>query len=80
MLIFILGKQMVFIRSCFVLDFLVVREGCFNDIFIYSLLIKCYIFCFQDGCNGFYVIFGYVFFVVFVSVFFYFIYYGRNIF
>ncbi|XP_011423514.3 uncharacterized protein LOC128167575 [Crassostrea angulata] len=73
------GKQTAFIRSCSALDPSVAREGCFNDTSTHSLLTKCYILCFQDGCNGSYVISGHVFLVAFVSVLSYFIHYGRNI-
>uniref|UniRef100_K1Q3R1 Uncharacterized protein n=1 Tax=Magallana gigas TaxID=29159 RepID=K1Q3R1_MAGGI len=73
------SKQTAFIRSCSALDPSVAREGCFNDTSTHSLLTKCYILCFQDGCNGSYVISGHVFLVAFVSVLSYFIHYGRNI-
>lgn len=77
--IFISGQQTAFIRSCSALDPSVAREGCFNDTSTPSLQTKCYILCFQDGCNGSYVISGHVFLVAFVSVLSYFVYDGRNI-
>lgn len=73
------GQQTAFIRSCSALDPSVAREGCFNDTSTPSLQTKCYILCFQDGCNGSYVISGHVFLVAFVSVLSYFVYDGRNI-
>lgn len=75
------GQQTAFIRSCSTLDSSVAREGCFNDTSTLGLHTKCYVLCFQDGCNDSYVISGHVILLTVVCVlsFFVNIHYGRDI-
>ena len=62
------GKQSAFIRSCSTLDPSVPWEGCVNDTSTPGQLqTKCYILCFEDGCNNSYVTSGQIFPVFILS-------------
>ncbi|XP_048760681.2 uncharacterized protein LOC125669885 [Ostrea edulis] len=62
------GQQKAFIRSCSTLDQNVPREGCVNDTLTGNKQRKCYVLCFEDGCNKSDVISGYSLLVIVMVV------------